>query len=459
MKQIPLPALALLVLLATPALRAAEPAKAPAPPAGPTPQQIQALVRENNARLTVFRRYLEGLPNWHNDKTPRDPVAISSNVTEMVKLLRLPVGAADAINEAEVQRLAAQAYAQPLNLRFFDNAKKHYLEALRLAATPAQKARIAIEYADYMDRAAMEGDRAAWDKAKNDALATPGLTPADKLELLGDGIPGLDFETEGWKIAEKDPALRIRFFELALVRIVKANSYQNQRGGNRLCYGQSDEHKLEVAEKAMAEPDIPPRKLEYFSKCRLEALVGLERFDDAETFLIEQAATTNAQRRASVSAMLGDFYVERAQRCFSAPDGATLAKAVAAYDAALALQPQNGGFVTKQIAALMQGGRYDDAIAKIDYLVSISRDKVADRHANKLYADCHYYKGDYAGACEYYDKFDDNDRAMQRRYAESLYAIGRYADAIAHLRRCEDGGSRRAANAYFIRKIEEKMAR
>ena len=444
----------LLAALAATAVHAAEPVK----DASPTPQELQRLVRENNARLTVFRRYLEGMPNWHNDKVPRDPAVISSNVTEMVKLLRLPVGAADAINEAEVQRLAARAYAQPLNLRLFNHAKRHYQEALHLAATPSQKARLAVEFADYMDRAAMEGDRAQWDKAKRDALATPGLPSADRLELLAEGIPGLDFETEGWKVAAGDPALRIRFFELCLGRIAKANAYANNRGGNRLWYGQSDEHKLEIAEKALAEPDVPQRKIDYFVKCKQEALVGLERFDEAENFLIGQAATTNVPRRVMALTMLAEFYVARAQRCFSDPHRPTLEKAVAAYDAAIALQPQNGGCVVKQIAALMQLGRYDDAIAKVDYLVSISRDKVADRQANKLYADCHYYKGDYAGACAYYDKFDDNDRAMQRRYAASLYAVGRYDDAIAHIKRSEDGGSWRAANAYFIRKIEERKA-
>jgi tetratricopeptide (TPR) repeat protein len=445
-----------LIALAATSLLAAEPAKE-AKPGELSPKELQQLVRDNNGRLNNLKRTLEGVSHWHNDKKPRDTAFVNSNVTEMVKLLHLPVGAADAFNEAEVHRLAARSCAHPLNLRLFDFVKGHYQEALRLAASPAQKARLTVEYADYMDHAAMEGDRAYWDKVRADVYADPALKPSDKLDLLDMGIPGLDFEKEGLAVAGTNGVLRARYYERCLDRISKANGYQN-RGGNQLWYGQSDEHKLEVAEAALADAAIPENKKGAFVKRKIEALKGLERFAEAESYLLEQAATTNNQRRAPFLVDLGDFYVERARRCASKPEPSLLEKAVASYESAIALSPRNGGYVSKQISALMQLRRYDDAMAKTDYWVTISRDGQADRQHYKVYADCWYYKGDYAKACEFYDKFDDGDKAMQRRYAESLYVVGRYDDAIAHIRRCYDGGSFRKQNAYFIRKIEEKKA-
>ena len=442
-----------LVLVAS--VHAAEPAKEA--PSAPTPEQIKALVRENNNKLNALKRVVEGMSHWHNDKVRRDTVAIDSNVTEMVKLLHLSVGAADAFNEAEVHRLAARACAHPLNLRLLAFVKGHYLEALKLADSPRQKAILTLEYADYMDLAAQEGDRAQWDKMKKDAYALPGLTPADKLEVLATGVPGLDFEEEGGKIAEANPELRGRYYTKCLERIGRANNYQN-RGGNRLWYGQSDEHRLEIAEKALADKAVTGRERSECFRHRIEALKGLERFAEVESLLLENAASTNSGRRASGSAMLGDFYSERAKRLGGDDDVGLLEKAVAAYSTASACDPRNGGYVSKEIGALMRLRKYDEAMARADYWVTISRDGKADKNQYKVYADCWYYKGDYAKACEFYDKFDDGDKAMQRRYAESLYAVGRYDDAIAHIKRCYDGGSFRKQNAYFIKKIEEKKA-
>lgn len=442
--------------LAAVAVFAAEPAK-DAKPGELTPQQIQQLTRDNNGKLAQFKRTLEGIPNWHNDKMPRNPEFINSNVTEMVKLIKLPVGAATGITEAGIQALAARAYAQPLNLKWYDNAKKHYLEAIRLATKPFEKATLSYDYADYMLRAAMEGDSAQWNKAKADTLATPGLEPAGKLDILARGIAGMDFEQEGWKIAAGIPELHGKYYAQCLQAIANAGSYMN-RGGNPLAYAQSDEHKLELAEKAIADTAIPEREKKLFFDRKFEALKGLERFADVENMLLARAASTNAWQRAEASAQLGDFYVERAQRYYGDPEPTLLRKALASYAVATAHQPLNGGYVAKQVAALMQLGEYDEAIAKNDLLVSLTRDKVADKSMNKTYADCHYYKGDYAKACEYYDKFDDGDQKMQRRYAEALYAVGRYDDAIAHIKRCYNDWSFKEANKYFIRKIEEKKA-
>ena len=444
-----------LLLLFAPAIFAAEPAK-DSKPGEPTPQELKQLVRDNNAKVNALKRVLEGIPHWHNDKKARDTEFINSNVTEMVKLIRLPVGAPDAINEAEVHRLAARACAHPLNLRHFEFVKGHYQEAIKLAATPAQKARLTIEYADYMDLAAMEGDRASWDKVKIDAYAMQGLTDAARLDLLEMGIPGLDFEKEGIKVAGTNAALRAKYYERCLDHLQKATGYQN-RGGNPLWYGQSSEHKLELAEAALADKAIADRNGQ-FAKRKVEALKELERFDEAEQYLLGLAASTNSYRRSSSLANIGDFYSERARRCGSEPYAPILEKAAAAYDSAVANDPKNGGYVSKLIAVLMQLKRYDEAMEKADYWVTISRDGKPGPQHYKVYADCWYYKGDYAKACEFYDKFDDGDKAMQRRYAESLYVVGRYDDAIEHINRCYDGGSFKKQNAYFIQKIEEKKA-
>ena len=420
-------------------------------------KEIQQLVKANNQKIAALKRTMEGIPNWHNDKTPRNPEFINSNITEMVKLIKLPVGGADAVSEAEVQRLAAYAYAQPLNLRWYENAKKHYLEAIKLAVKPSEKANFAYEYADYMYRTAMEGDAAQWNKAKLDAFNTPGLTEAEKLSLLNRGLPGMDFEKDGWKLIADKPELHAWYYRLCFEAISKATGWQN-KGGNPLSYAQSDEHKLELAEKAIDDTGIRERDKSLFYDKKLEALVGLERFDEAEQFLHSRAASTNSWQRAEASAKLGDFYVDRAVRYYGAPNAGLMDKALAAYAVALAHAPDNGGFVRKQVDAMMKAGKYEEAIPQIDYWVSLARDKKADKFMLAAYADCYYYMGDYAKACEYYDQFDDNNQALQHRYAESLYVIGRYDDAIAHIKRSYNSWSYKEANKYFIRKIEEKKA-
>ena len=233
MKHAFLPAILCLAALSSATLSAAEPAKDAAGAAALSPKELQQLVRDNNAKLNNLRRVLEGVSHWHNDKKRRDTEFVNSNVTEMVKLLHLPVGAPDAFNEAEVHRLAARTCAHPLNLRLFDFVKGHYQEALRLAASPGQKARLTVEYATYMDLACMEGDRASWDKAKADAYADPALSPSDRLDLLDMGIPGLDFEKEGLNVAGTNGVLRARYYDRLLDRVTKASAVQWSRRHSR----------------------------------------------------------------------------------------------------------------------------------------------------------------------------------------------------------------------------------
>lgn len=441
------------VAFATPAALFADDAK----PAGPTPQEVQRLVQQNNAKASTFKRALEQIPNWHNDKTRRNAEFINSNATELVKLVKLPVGGATIVSEAGIEALVARAYAQPLNLKTYEQAKKHYIEAIRLSTKPSEKANLSWEYADYMYRAAMEGDTGQWNKAKKDAFALAGLEPIDKLNLLIRGIPDMDLEKEGWKIVEAIPALHARFFAECISSIKRAQGWQND-GGNMLSYAHSDERRLAIAEKAIDDPKIPSREKGQFYDAKFEALNAMERFAEAEDLLMMRAASTNANQRASASAQLGDFYVERAKRYYSDHEPSLLRKALAAYAVALAHDPKNGGYIRKQVNALMLLKNYDKAIERTDHWVELTRDKKPEREMLKIYAECWYYKGNYEKACEYYDQFDDNDRQLQRRYAESLYAIGRYDDAIAHIKRSYNEWSFKEANKYYIKKIEEKKA-
>lgn len=435
---------AISVLSATATLQAAE----------PTPQE---LVKQNNEKATPIVRTLQGLMNWQNSKLPRNPEFISSNVTELVKLVKLPSGA-NIITEAGAYALAARVYANPLNLRLHDLAKKNYSEAIRLAAAPAEKAGYSFDYADYMLRAAMEGDPAQWEKVKLEAYSLPELSPAAKLNLLARGVPGLSLEKDGWELVKDLPDLQGQYYT-SLLQSIRSAGYSNyNKKANPFDYSTSEEHKLEVADKALACEPALQRGKRFFAECKIEALTRLEHYSECEKFLYSLVASDNQRERADYSAMLGDFYVGRAKRYYSEPESSILAKASAAYAVAIAHSPSNMGLVRKQIDTLIQMKNYQDAISSVDYYVSLCRDKVADRVANRYYGDIYYMMGDYARACEYYDKFDDTDKAHQRRYAEALYAVGRYDDAIAHIKRSYDYGSHREANKYFIRKIEEKKA-
>ena len=86
-------------------------------------QAIAQLVKKNNQTVATLRRSVESTWNWHNAKKAKDFGMVSSNVTEILRLISLKEGAADCMTRGDVLTLKAKAYAEPLNLRLYAEAK------------------------------------------------------------------------------------------------------------------------------------------------------------------------------------------------------------------------------------------------------------------------------------------------------------------------------------------------
>lgn len=425
-----------------------------------TPQELQALQNANNRTLDTYWRNLSGMVS--NDSKPRDVVAVNSNLTEMVKLIKLSEAPANQRDEAAIHYLVATVYSPPnkVNLTYFDLAKKHYLEAIRLSSSPDQKAYHAFQYASFMWGAAMEGDAAQWDKAKLDAYNTEGITPMGRVSLLKLGVPGLELEEEGLKIAKDDAKARREVYKEVLEKIRKNNVYGNGSLDPKL----SAEHALELIDKAEADSEV--MALGHFSWGRIEILKSLERYDEVKKILVNNTLkpfdlTKGGDLNAKAEALmaLGNFFVERASRYYAKPNEQLLRNAVCVYSNvptnALRHYPNSLLFSAR---ALYQIGDYQAAIEMAKRHVAITKDQKGDRFDNQILGDCYYELGDYEKAVEHFDRFDDGNVNHQDRYGRACFAVGRYEDAIAHIKRSYNNWTYRAANAYFIRKIEEKIA-
>lgn len=412
-----------------------------------TPQEINNLRRQNNNKVTELRRNLQQIAG--KEKAVRDEAFISSNLTEIVKLVKHPEAASTIISESGAYLDAARAYSRPLNLRYYNEAKKYYLGAIQCAATPMDKANASVEYGKYACDAAMEGTTAEWNKYILDAYNTQGLNTSEKLTLLKGDIPGLDFEEEGDKITKGDRPVRWNYYSELLRRIRKYNVY----GNSTLDPKKSNEYFLEICNRILADKDMTDGEYWSAKTEKVFALKNLERYDEAEKLLIEMSLQKYNSDKAIMA--LGDYYVEMAYRYYADYDKELLKKAILAYST---VSEKSKEYSLRKIAdALFLSKDYDGVIKAVEERISLLKDKKATIDDNRLLANAYFYKEDYANAVKYYDLFNDNNVDLQDRYARALYAVGRYEDAIAHIKRSYNNWSYREANKYFIRKIEAKM--
>ena len=447
--------LAVLAIALVPvAARAADAAPAPAAaPAAKTPQELKALVQQNNGRVGQLVRELEGTFGASKGK---DYVKVDAAVKELRDLMALKEGAPDAIDEARLQYLLAKVYSRPLDLRRAPLAEKAFQAALAAEKDPVRKAWISYDYAKFHLNAALDDEPEKWEKAMADAFNAPGLPAIARLELLEAGIPGLDYEKDGLKAVANDPAALAKYY----MALTEPNRYRDieKNIGKSLDPAYSREHWLELCDKAIA---ACPGRADDYRMRKADALVALGRAAEAEQILFDGAATTNVAVRRAYLGKLGDFYKDRATRYYLDPAASPMRKALNAYEARLELDPRNGGFARSVVETAMALADWPLAKTILDKYIADFCGGKPDAYIARHYGDLCYHAGDYAKACEYYGMHAlpaaRGLPASVQYYAESLYACGRYQEALAQLDKFPNYGAYRDYVSDLRRRLQAKI--
>lgn len=425
------------------------------------PNATALAVRANNQALAALRRSVESACGRAWTRKAKDFAVVSSNITEMVRLVTLKEGAADAMTYGDVLALKARAYADPINLRFYDEAKAAYDAAVAAQEDADRQARVAYARARYLFLCGQEPVEPCR-KAMADAYRTPGLSPATRLDLLKEGVPGLSFRVEGRAVAEAsgDPAVLRAWY-------VTETTPNRGRDADPLDPVNCADRRLALCEEALAK--LPSAYRAEFANRKLAALRDLSRWDEAEQLLLARlAALTNAPaaRRAAVCGELADLCVARADRYYQKPDESLTRRAIGFWEEGLAIDPKNAGFCRKIVERAMLIDDYAAASEKLDALTALMRDGKPDAWICAVRGDIAYFREDYETAVKWYQafpKFPDAPAVVRipnshQRFVGALFATGRYEACLKALDQCPNWWSFKDANAHFRRILEAKLA-
>ncbi len=377
-------------------------------------QELRQLVNRNNQEINgICWRLAEGQFN-------KDPIAFESNATHAVELMQLPVekGRPDSKTLTEVYLSIIRGRTNPMQPRYFDQIKKWLDLAGQAADKPVLKANVAFARAKFDYFAALDDDTEKPRKALLDVLNIADLTPENKLgfvaEIAALGlIENYSYEKEGWKIAGPVPELRAKYYG-QLWNVL-------QKGGSMLDPMYSNEHRLEVCDKALADEAV--KNKDTFLDYKLHTLSKMFRHDEVEQLLLDRAATTNMQSRAHWSGRLGNHYMERSHRYYSARDPVCLDKAAAAYNVVLAIQPNDTRCLERLVEIAMIRKDYEAAESSVKRYIATHRNSETNLYAARVLGQIAYARGNYPDAIKCYGLYSKSLGGEDLlKYARSFHA-------------------------------------
>ena len=375
---------------------------------------------------------------------------------QVAALLALKEGAPANVTPYRLHMETGRALCANLHLHWAGLAAWHFEEALKSADTPRRKADAILAAGRLEYDVAAEDDPAPAIAKIRSALAVPGLSKADLLELVlrypTEIDPGFDIAAEGWKIAEDVPDLHGKYYEGILPPRPRGQS-------TTLDPALSSERVLEICRKALDDPAVTGGRRQALQGREVDALIDLGRDAEAEQRLLTLAATTDQRVRATWSRRLGDFYAESARRYFLPSHVPTLQKALAAYRDANLADPRDWRAVESI---------YNTAMALKDYVAAeraVARRVEIDKGATNAWSWARlgriaYAKENYASADESFGategQLDISDRKL---YARSLKALGRIGEAVAQLEKIEKEDNRfmKSTDRYYIQYLKKRL--
>lgn len=445
-----------------PAKAAPEPAKtaAPAETRQLSPAELAQFVRTNNNKL---RRLIQDLENTcRNGRQLRDklPGKARETAKEILALAAIPEkeGRPDSMTPSMVRLRIGEAFCHPLNLRLVKEARSFHAEALRLATTPEEKAEARYAIASLAFRTAGPEELAERQKGFVACHDDTGLPARRRVELLARAVesgllPDVDFLEFGWKIAKDDPKAHELFYERSIRLLMLARRRPDSCLEDR--YGEAKT--IECCDKAIKDPAI--RNKRYFVETKANTLADMRRFAEAEQFLLDKAATTNAPLRHDYSIFLGKFYERMAERYYDDPERSLMEKAIAAYHDAQLADPRDSAPPRMIAETAARIGDYDRTIAAYQDVIDLRRH--TDRWVSIRLGEAYYGKKDWEAAADCYGKqarfLPQPDRM---KYCRALFVLGRYEEAIENLKLYESKGyaAQKDEARFFIRKVEERLA-
>ena len=427
-----------------------------------TQQELQNLVNENNRKANGLMRQITDTCQSTPRESPydvtgkkKDFTQIESAADELLKLCALKEGAPSNCDAAKVRHLVARAYSEPLNLRYTKEARAAFQEALKAAVCPDDKARVAYDYAKFEYAAAEDDQPEKWEAAMKAAYETPGLTALGKLSLLKSGVPGKDFEKDGWEAVkdEKDAKPRREYFE----RLLWHTSWQTPSYG--LDRTNTPEYWLEVCERAIA--NLGEKEAVGFIGRRREYLRTLGRGEQVERELI--AKTLEVKEKIPLSDAyfaLGEHYLAMSKRYYAAPDAGIVKKAVAAMREAYEIRPD--GYRREYVKVLVEAKEHQMIV---DLLAPTFDAKKPDPWTAPQLGDAYYYLGQWEKAVDVYAAFGDKLNPGERmppnrldRRVNALYALGRYEECLKAVDKLSDWLVWKDRKAAYRQKLKAKIA-
>ena len=425
---------------------------------------LEKLVRDNNDAVRRIRQRVESTTRtgWGVRLKVKDLAEISSNVTEIVRLLSLKEGAADCMTKGDALALKAHAFSTPVNLRQYAQVVKAFDEALAAQEDADRRALVAFERGQYLFDCGQEPVEAC-EKLLTDVYATPGIGVRTKLRMLEKGVPGLEYRAEGRKLvdASGDQALMSEWY------LKEASGGLRKADSDPLDPRDCAAYKLRTCDEAIAKLDA--KYHDAFIACKVKQLKAMSRWEDAEKVLMAKLfSITNVAdgRRVHVYCDLASLYADRAERYSMKPDAALSQKAIGFWESALRLSP---GYDSPLYAIARQAIRLEDLdlIEKtLDRLTAVRRDHKPDAWMTAVYGDVAYMRGDYEKAVAWYrtyPNFPDVQWLVRipnshQRFAGALYATGRYEECLKALDGCPNFMSFKDANKLYRRILKEKIA-
>ena len=409
-----------------------------------------ASVRENNAKA-------EGLLRAMVDHGRKNQYAEVTNCSAQVAaLLALKEGAPTGVSPYRLHMATANALSEKLHLHWAGLAASHYADALKAANSPREKAEAILAAGRLEYDLATDNDPAPLIAKIRSALAVPGLSKSDLLDLVfrypTSIDPDFDVKAEAWKIAEGEPSLHARYYNGILPAPTRGPT-------ETLNPDQSVERALEICRMALADSAVVGRDRDKFVNRELDSLMELGRDDEVEKMLIERAASTNLKARATWNSRLGDFYVAKARRYYLPMHEPTARKALAAYAEASAASPGDGRVAEAICKTAMSIRDYETAEK------AIARRIKQNKGETNVWAWCQlgtiaHGREDYAAAAAAFGAVEDKlDRSSRRLYAESLNALGRIEETITQLEKLEkeDRRSVKDSDRYYIQYLKKRL--
>ncbi len=391
-------------------------------------QELKRLTQQNNQKVQQLQRAVSG--TFNETRKPKDFVAIASNVNEIVKLASLKEGAANCTTPAKAKLLLAQAYAKPVNLRYLEQAKKLYAEALAAAAED-DKAKIQSELDAYLVSAGQ--------KEAPEASAAEPKPPAT------------------------DPKALRAWYER---RTGQRYWWEHSRGVDVLAPEEGLDFKLKACDEAMAAFTDPGVRA-WFRDRKASILLSMCKWREVEAIYLEELAGIKdplSRARCNMYDKLAKLYVARAARYYEMPNRELTMKAVWYWEEAVRVEPKNTGWMRPIVERAFMLDDWELAKTWLDKMVA-ARDGKPDEFIAACYGDVAYHAGDYAKAVEWYETFKNLPETPQRvripnvhqRHTGALFALGRYEDCLKSLEKCPNFWSFKDTNAYYKRILKAKI--